>query len=200
MPFSRIVLLATLTLAVPALAQRHELGLTLGRFAGGERSAPGGNLDIGSGTALQADYGYRLVQTPVASLLFCVHLLAGPQRNVESVSQTATRDIASLYLTPGVRAKFSPEGHISPWVELGGGYAQYEHSTTRLDGQPNHAPRRIHRGAFVFGGGVDVKLVRFLSLRGEIRDYYSGSPSFNVLTSGSGQHNVVLGGGFLLRF
>jgi hypothetical protein len=184
----------------PLLAQRSELGLTLGRFMSLDRTASGGNLEIGSGTALQADYGYRLVDGDGVALLVYVHFLASPQRKVESSNLLATRDIASLYLTPGFRVKLAPDSRISPWAEIGGGYGQYEHSTTRLDGQPNQAPRRLHRGVLEFGGGVDVKVIRFFSLRGEIRDYFSGSPSFNVLTSRGGQHNVVLGGGFVLRF
>jgi hypothetical protein len=39
-----------------------------------------------------------------------------------------------------------------------------------------------------------------LALRLEARDFYSGSPSFNVAGISGGQHNQVAGGGFVLRF
>jgi hypothetical protein len=56
-----------------------------------------------------------------------------------------------------------------------------------------------------FGGGIDVraplKLPFPLSLRSEVRDYYTlETPNFGVPVQGSGQHNVVLSGGFVVRF
>jgi hypothetical protein len=53
---------------------------------------------------------------------------------------------------------------------------------------------------FQFGGGVDVAVWRWLGLRGEIRDYYSASPTYNLASIRGGQHNVVAGGGIVLRF
>jgi hypothetical protein len=98
-----------------------------------------------------------------------------------------------------VRLKFAPRARLSPYLVAGGGYALYEQSFQQIGGQLNPAPRFTHRGVFDFGGGLDVRVWRFFSLRSEIRDFYSGSPSFNVPVPG-GQHNVVAGGGFTLRF
>ncbi len=64
----------------------------------------------------------------------------------------------------------------------------------------NPAPRFLHRGALDFGGGADVRFWRFIALRGEIRDFFTGSPAYNALSITGGQHNVVAGGGFVLRF
>jgi hypothetical protein len=47
---------------------------------------------------------------------------------------------------------------------------------------------------------VDVRVWRWIALRGEIRDFYAGSPSYNLPGLGGGQHNLVAGGGFVLRF
>jgi hypothetical protein len=58
----------------------------------------------------------------------------------------------------------------------------------------------VSKGTFLVGGGVDVKLLRFLALRAEMRDFFSGKPSYNVVVRRTGQHNVVVGGGFVLRF
>jgi len=54
-------------------------------------------------------------------------------------------------------------------------------------------------GAFYYGGGVDLKLWKFVGLRMEIRDFYTGSPSYNAGQIHGGQHNVVAGGGLILR-
>lgn len=191
-------MIAAGSLAIVAAAQQHEIGLTLGGVFRSERSATS-RLDLGSGRAWQANYGYRLTARDKWALLGEVHFLASPLRKVTSANRGATRDFASLYLTPGVRVKLMPNARVSPWVSGGGGWALYEQSLLTLDGSSNPAPRLVHRAAVQFGGGFDVRAWRFLSLRAEIRDFYSGSPVFNANTRG-GQHNVVAGGGIVLRF
>lgn len=181
-------------------APRNEVGLTLGGFFTSDRTAQQTPLDLGNGTAWQANYGFRLLGGDRAALFGEIHLLANPQRLVGSTEQTLTRDVATLFVTPGIRVKLFQQSALSPYLAIGGGYALFEQSLNRLDGQPNPAPRTINRGVFAFGGGVDVKLWRFLSLRGELRDFYSGSPAYNAPSLSGGQHNVVAGGGFVLRF
>ena len=128
-----------------------------------------------------------------------VHFLANPQRTVTSLP-TATRDVASLFLTPGIRVKFLPDARISPYATIGGGLGVYEHSTTLINGRPNPAPRIVNRGTFTFGGGVDFKVKSWLALRGEVRDFYSGIPVYNVPSVSGRQHNIVVSGGFVIRF
>ncbi len=193
------LLLFLLVASTAAIAQRHEVGLTLGRFAGLSREANGVGLSLGGGTALQANYGYRIAGSRWAAVYGEVHFLASPQRVVASSSTSLTRDVASLYITPGVRVQFRPRRGLAPYVAAGGGLAWYEQSRTALNGSANGAPREAYRGAFDFGGGVDVPLWRFVGLRGEVRDFYTGSPAYNTALLGGGQHNVVLGGGFVLH-
>ena len=89
---------------------------------------------------------------------------------------------------------------MSPYAAIGGGYALFEQSVNRLDGNPNTAPRFNDRGALAFGGGLDVRVWRFVAARWEVRDFYSGNPAFNVPITGGGLHNIVAGGGLVLRF
>ena len=56
-----------------------------------------------------------------------------------------------------------------------------------MDGEPNDAGRFLHRGALEFGVGVDAKLWKFIGLRFEVRDFYTGNPGFNVPVQGSQQ-------------
>ena len=183
-----------------ASAQQHELGLTLGGILSQQRAAPLAKIDLGSGLALQANYGYRVLQRRSAALYLETHFLANGLRDIRSANSRATRDVATIFVTPGLRIKFLPNRPISPYVAAGGGYALYEQSLSTIGGLANSAPRFTHRGAFDFGGGVDARLWRFVSVRAEIRDFYTGNPSFNAALSNSGQHNVVAGGGFVLRF
>ena len=191
--------LLLLGLAAQAFAQKHELGFTIGRLIENDR----GLVRSQSGTALQFNYGYRFWTNSSVALSGEVHMLASPLRDVSGGSG-ATRDYASLYLTPGIRVKLNPEGRIQPYGAVGGGYALYEHSTQTIGGAQNQAPRHIHRGALMYGAGLDVPIARWLALRGEIRDFYTGNPAYfgggGGGFSGGGQHNIVAGGGFVLRF
>jgi len=194
------VLSAAVLFVSTALAQRQEVGLTLSALTSGSKDSPGGSLNIGTGVAFQANYGFRLLGLPKVSLLGELHFLASPKQEIQSSNTSATENFASLYVTPGIRLKFFPKSRISPYGAIGGGYALFEQSLTTIDGKPNNAPRYVNRGAFDFGGGLDFRLWHFVGGRIEVRDFYSGNPGFNVPVSGSGFHNVVAGGGFVLRF
>jgi hypothetical protein len=106
-------------------------------------------------------------------------MLAKPQRVVTSTNPGLTRDVASLFVTPGIRVKLFPRNAVAPYVAAGGGWALFEHSTTTLAGTANPAQRTATHGVFDFGGGVDVRLWKFIGLRGEVRDFFSGNPSYN---------------------
>jgi hypothetical protein len=182
-----------------AESSRHEIGLTLGGLLSQHRGLGTNSFELSAGTALQANYGYRLIGGRRAALYGEVHLLANPQREVSSMNTGLTRDVASLFVTPGIRVKFAPDRAVAPYFAVGGGWSLFEHSTTSLAGQPNPAARTNSHGVFDYGGGVDIKFWRFVGLRGEVRDFYSGNPAYNVPLSG-GQHNVVIGGGIVLKF
>jgi len=176
-------------------AQKHEIGLTLGRIAPNDRTS---QLRAEGGVALQANYGGRITDGECAALYGEVHFLANPLRHVSGAGFIA-RDFSSLYVTPGLRLKFNPKGRFQPYGVIGGGYALYENSTFLSNGAANLGERHTHTWAADFGGGIDIPVWRFLTVRGEVRDFITGNPGYNVSVPGS-QHNIVAGGGFLLRF
>jgi hypothetical protein len=73
-------------------------------------------------------------------------------------------------------------------------------SRSTIDGANNQAPRFTHRGAFDYAGGADFPVKRWIGGRIEVRDFITGSPSFNVPTASGVQHNVVFSYGILLFF
>ena len=186
--------------AAQEVAPKHEIGLTLGGLLGAQRNGGTTRLDLGSGVALQANYGYRFLGNDTAALYGEVHFLASALREVSSTDRTLTRDAATIFLTPGLRVKFFPNRSVAPYLAVGAGWAVYEQSTTTLNGSPNPASRLVNHAALDYGGGVDVKFWRFVGLRGEIRDFYAGGPSYNTTAIRGGQHNVVAGGGLVLKF
>jgi opacity protein-like surface antigen len=197
--FTLFLLPAALCLAQEDTVHKNELAFGLGGIPTLSRSdLP--SLDAGSGVAFQVNYGRRFLGGDKWALYGEINFLASPLREVSSSVTTATHDFASLYLTPGIRVKFRPSSRISPYAVVGGGYADYEQSFTRIDGRPNQASRQLARGVFDFGAGVDVRVWRFVALRGEARDFYTGAPDYNIASIPGGQHNVVATGGFVLRW
>jgi hypothetical protein len=197
------LLLFCLLWSLPAAAQRQELGLMLGRFKPASRTLninAATSAEFSAGTALYANYGVRLLGSEMAALYFEVPFVATPQHQISPNLPALTRDIATIYLTPGVRVKLAPASRISPYAAVGAGLAIFEHSRENFAGQPNPASRVLKRGAFDFGGGVDVHVWRFVGLRGEVRDFISGNPSLNAPIQGSVQHNLLIAGGFVLKF
>ncbi len=143
-----IILLALFAAMLPAqeAAPRHEIGLTLGRRQPLTRAKGPSGLELQSGTALQANYGYRLTGGDKAALYGEVYFLSTPQQQVSSADTSLTRDVATIFLTPGVRLKFMPARAVSPYLAIGAGWALFEHSTLTLGGRPNPAPRRVSHG------------------------------------------------------
>jgi hypothetical protein len=55
-------------------------------------------------------------------------------------------------------------------------------------------------GVFQMGLGLDVRVTHTLSVRGQVRDFWSGRPDLNLDTDKSRQHNFFVGGGVIWRF
>jgi hypothetical protein len=182
---------------------KNEVGLLLGALSTGSREIRLPTLstaDIGSGLTYQANYARRLVDAKVASLHVEVLFAATPLVEVRSTNTLIPRDYASLFLTPGLKVKFVPGWRVSPYVAAGGGYARFAESEFRTNDLPNTGRRGTNTGVFNYGGGVDLRVIRYLSLRGEVRDFVTGNPNFNAPFLSTRQHNVLTSGGIVLHF
>lgn len=196
------VLLGFLALALPLRAQKQDLTLSLGGFAGETRrfnSPTTGRVDTSADKNFGVNYGYRLLHSNALALFGELEFVAIPTQRLTSANAVVAQSYASLYVAPGVRVKFFPEARWSPWVALGGGYALYQESVNLSNGQPT-SNRFLNRGVFDFGGGLDFRVFRFIGFRAEVRDFYSGNPNVNVGFNSSTQHNVVSSGGIVFHF
>jgi opacity protein-like surface antigen len=186
-----------------ASAQSTEIGLLLGGLKTSDKSfqlPSSGELEIGTGLTFQLNYAQRLADLGVASLYFEVPFLATPSTSVTSSNFLVPRNYATIFITPGLKLKLLPGSRVSPFGAVGVGYARLTASTSLTNGQPNTAgDLAANHGAFDFGGGVDIGVIRFIALRGEVRDFLTGKPNLNVHFR-ERQHNVVASGGIVLRF
>jgi hypothetical protein len=110
---------------------------------------------------------------------------------------TITLDTSALFITPALRLKILPVSPISPWISVGGGLARFSQ-----DFGPT-----TNKGAIEYGGGLDFKTgLPVLGFRAEVRDFVTGNPNFgftNIVTGDNGglrRHNLMVGGGIVLRF
>ncbi|SRR6266404_4938102 len=198
-----LMLITILGSAATGAAQKQEVGLLLGGISTGDRktsSPPGGSARISTGLTFYANYAVRLAEFKPVSIYFEVPFAATPSTAITSAIAAAPRNYASIFITPGLKFKFLPGSRLSPYAAVGGGYGRFAESDFRVDDQPNTGRRGTSSGVFDYGGGIDVRIVRWLSLRGEVRDFFSDIPNFNVSVAGDRQHNVLSSGGIVLRF
>jgi hypothetical protein len=205
-------------LSIPTAAQeKNDVGLNIGATltpgqslaSGASLIGPSGNvlrnrsLNFDSSLALGAEYDHRIVSGNRAALYAGIDFLASPNDvQLSQLTQNAPKSYAYIFLTPHFRVKFNPRGALSPWLELGGGYARF---LSTVPPAATTFERGRNTGTFEFGGGVDTHSVFHvfkipIGFRLEVRDFYSGLPDYNVKVTGNLQNNVAFSAGLLIRF
>jgi len=166
-------------------AQGHEIALT-----GGGLFASNQNFNVDASAAIEGSYAGRLAHMPLASIYGEVPLAWGFSNaaTIANVPAALTRECSSFFFAPGLKLKLAPEFPLSPYLTVGVGLGRF-HQSGKSDTTT----------VAQYGGGVDMKILPFVSLRGEVRDYNSGVPDFGLPASGR-QHNVLVTGGLALRF
>ncbi len=149
---------------------------------------------------LEGELGVRLLNAHVASLSLEVPVagMTSQKLTLASTPGTVVDNLSTVFITPGFRLKLLPISPISPWVSVGGGWAHYSLKTLGTT---------ENKGAIQYGGGLDFKTgLPLLGFRAEVRDFVTGDPNFGVGSviagndSGFHHHNILVGGGIVLRF
>ena len=198
-------LLALTVMSAQAEDAKNELGLLLGatRTPSIAIAVSGGSIEVGAGLTFQLTYARRLSDNGHLAWYLECPALAIPLQDVKSSIGATPKNYDSFFVAPSLRLKFGRQKSIAPWLSAGGGYALFDESAKRRDGTHNFT-RGTSTGTLQFGGGIDVrtpiKVLFPIGLRGEVRDFYSGKPAYNVGTDGGLQHNVVFSGGLVLTF
>jgi opacity protein-like surface antigen len=177
-----------LSFSIGASAQSNELAIT-----GGGQFSSNDFFDSKTSWVIGGNFAHRIFSVPFVSLYFEVPVVVAPNSGLKLTST----DYSSVFVTPGVKLKLAPSFPLSPYVAAGVGFAHFRADATATTPSDSHT-----NAVFDIGGGLDLKIAPFVSLRGEVRDFYSGIPDFNVLGGSlSGrQHNVVPQAGLVFRF
>jgi hypothetical protein len=97
-----------------------------------------------------------------------------------------------------------PEMAVSPWVSLGGGFGHFSESPNLLYYGTNPGGSKTS-GVLEGGLGLDLRpfghRFRHIGIRGEIRDFWSGTPDLPLADTGkTRQHNYFAGVGVIWHF
>ena len=205
-----IILFLSTPFSTLCLAQKADVSFVAGgAFVSEDHVAPGVTCTIPCPLAFnfrtdthvffEGTGAVRLANFKVASLHLEAPIAGVPSAQVvfSEIPSLNALKISSVFFTPSLRVKFAPGFPVSPWASIGGGWAHY-----------NLAGPSMNKGALQFGGGVDIKTgIPLLGFRAEVRDFITGQPDFGILsiqTAGSPslgrRHNVLAGGGIVLRF
>jgi opacity protein-like surface antigen len=154
-----------------AWAQNSDLGLLLGASVT-HASVSRGRVSSNVSGGFQANYAIQLKETVAGRLYLELPLVltGGTRATVANGSVTASVSDA-LFFTPGLRWKFSPLSRVSFYAAVGGGIGVFDRNYTAVaGGQVVTETGSTTTGAFGFGAGVDLRVTRLVSFRGEYRD------------------------------
>lgn len=197
-----------LTISAAAQDEKNEIGFVLGRTFVSDQGIQNATyfdhvIHFGDGISFEGEYAYRFWVTPIYSISGEVAAMYEPQSNLNAGAygfSVVPTDIKSFFITPAARVNLFPTNAVSPWVSFGAGFGHFSESKNLVYGGMN--PGTSSTSAVIEGGlGLDVRVWRKLSIRGEVRDFWSGEPDFPLAPTGhSRQHNYFVGGGAFWRF
>jgi hypothetical protein len=194
--------LAVCTFVTHASAQQNELSGLIGRTLISDQGIKGGtffdnNVHFGKGLTFEVNYARRVLAPGLASLSLEVPVVVNWDEDLASDAAQVPKSFKSYFVTPSARLNVFANSAVSPWVSLGGGIGRFSESSTQVSGAGKTGTTT---GALQAGLGLDVRLFGRFSLRGEVRDFWSGVPPLNVDTGKTRQHNVFVAGGIVWHF
>jgi hypothetical protein len=200
------LLISTLLLApVAARAQNSDFGLLIGvswpvsEVVSGSTNTVRGSVGGGG----QFNYAFQVLQRSVDLYVELPLIISARDTGViTATSPTGSASVAAstslqVFFTPGVRVKFSPESRVSVYGALGGGLLTYganQFTTTGPNVRISNATTAT--AALDFGGGLDFRLTRLLSLRFDLRDFVTRSGVAGVV----GRNHAIFGFGVAFHF
>ncbi len=185
-----LLVLILLLFAATAFAQSNDLAVTFGGYFPINSQIP-----VGNSFAIEGNFGHRIFHVPLASLYVELPVAGTFNSDVFTTGHLLSLGTYSaVFVTPGLRLKLAPGSPLSPYLAIGGGLAHFSKSGNALSNSSS-----TNAGTFDFAGGLEMKIFPYLSLRGEIRDYYSGSPEL-LPTLNARQNQLLATGGIVLRF
>jgi hypothetical protein len=160
-----------------AAAQNSDLALLAGitgphgRVVAGPNPIASGSVGAGG----QINYAWQVLQRSVDLYVELPLVFTGESSGTATLGATISSNGTDIFFTPGLRLKISPQSRVSFYAVLGGGIGSLGSTQVTTGVTPSAVSNRVTTPALDFGGGLDFRLTRLLSLRGDIRDFVSRS-------------------------
>jgi hypothetical protein len=202
------VLAATMSiLGASAAAQdeKNEFTGILGRVIISDQGIVGASFPnpfvrSGKGLSFEVNYARRLLGNQVYAVSGEVPAVFNLDEDLNSGSNVVPVDYKQIFVTPSVRLNLFPETAVSPWVSIGGGFGHFSENKDLIYGGPNPGTSTTS-GVLQAGLGLDIRLWHSFSIRGQFRDFWSGTPNLPLADTGkTRQHNYFVGGGVVWHF
>jgi opacity protein-like surface antigen len=144
-------------------------------FGGNPAIAPTGDtVKVTGAFSFQSGFAHILHSYSFADLWFEFPSTSAFRDGGNLPNGTQSISYSEFYGTPGVRLHVPVGSRVSFYGAAGGGYGSFQAELDSVSqGGPEHRNSNYH-GVIDFGGGMDFRLTRLLSLRGEIRDFVTG--------------------------
>jgi hypothetical protein len=207
MPAKRLLMTALVAvglLTASALAQKNELTGIIGRTFISDQGAINTNLFdnklyFAEGLSFEVNYGRRLLGNGFVRLTFEVPAVFNLDEDVHFAANLVPSSYSTFFVTPSLRANIFEATGISPWLSFGGGFG-HQGVSDHLEFGGSNPGKSSYTGALQMGFGLDVRLTHSFSVRGQVRDLWTGTPDLNIDNGKSHQHNYFVGGGVIWRF
>lgn len=205
---TRIMILFALLIALSggtltAYAQQREISILVGRMKTGDKGIQGAQTikaAFDGAVSYEVTYGRRFVDGQIAALYGELLIAGAPSTKIKVTNFVLPDSYSTLFFTPGLKLKLFPGGGISPYIAAGLGLGRYSGSTTSASGQPVTGDQANTTWAFDYGGGVDLNVIHYFAIRGEVRDFITGKPKFTAPFFDKSQHNVNIAIGVVFKF
>jgi hypothetical protein len=186
-------------LCLNGFAQKNEVALVAGAMITPTVGSSGSETTFATTFAFEANYAAQLVHVPAVALHLEIPVLFTPSTDISTSNLTTLKSYSSFFVTPALRLKLVPGSPFSPWISAGGGIVHFNPGSTTQGGTTINT-HSVTKSAVQAGVGADIHPPLLpLAFRLEARDFYTGLPDLNTVGI-KVRHNLMVGGGIVLRF
>lgn len=200
-----MVMMSALVVSAVAQDELNEVSGSIGRTFIKNQTIQGADsfdpyIRFGRGLSFEGSYARRLRVTQLFAISGEVPFMFDIKEKLHAHDNVVPPSYNSFFVTPAVRANLFPLTAVSPWASIGGGFGRFSQDKNLIFSGTNPG-KTTTTGVLQYGFGLDVRLKPHFSIRGELRDFWSGAPDFPLAPTGkSRQHNFFIGGGAMWRF
>ncbi len=159
----------------------------------------------GKGFTFEVNYARVLRSRPTYSLSAEIPAVFNVDEDLGSGGNLVPTGYQQVFVAPSLRANLFPGTSVSPWLSFGGGFAHFTEDKNLIYHGAN--PGTSSTSGVMQGGlGLDLNpwkkgRCKRLGFRGQVRDFWSGTPDLPLADTGkTRQHNYFPGGGVIWRF